>query len=277
MKEIKYEKLTLLLNGSETAYSVVSCEKDAVEVTIPKSVDGIPVTDIGESAFEDCISLRSVIFPKYPYAEDDVQALIDYDVLKEIGEYAFSGCVSLLSVDIPCTVTSIGRGAFHSCSSLRRARFREGIFVGSYAFYRCKSLTDVTPVTDINEGTFSFCESLAYFPVAKGTEVISEDAFEHCYALENIVIPASVKRIEQLAFRNCRGLKKVTFEDGEDWYVRLRYTSVEDKKLNLSAPEKNAYWLAWMDFDDGVELWYKKGAVKDREDLDAFWDKLLND
>ena len=274
MEVIEFEKLTLLLNEAGTEYAIVGCEKDAVEVAIPKRVNGLPVVKIGAQAFEKCEKLRSVVFPDYD--EEDIDALCNDEVLKEIGEYAFSGCISLVSVDISYTVTCIWWGAFCDCSSLKRAVFRENIYVGSYAFYRCKSLTDVTPVKDVYEGAFAFCESLASLPITNKTKEIAEDAFEHCYALENIVIPKSVKRIEPLAFRMCKNLKTVVFEDGEDWYVRFRYMSAEDRKLDLTNPEKNAYNLWRMDFDDGVSLWYKKGAASKKGSLDDLIDNAFD-
>jgi hypothetical protein len=68
------------------------------DVTIPAGVK-----EIGESAFEDCTGLTSVIIP---------------EGVTEIEWNAFEGCKSLTSVTIPASVTKIGPYAFQKCAGL---------------------------------------------------------------------------------------------------------------------------------------------------------------
>ena len=69
------------------------------QVTIPAGV-----TSIGRSAFEECRSMDSVIF-----AGNNVQ---------EIGDWAFYNCHSLRSLTLPEGVEEIGRAAFFDCTYL---------------------------------------------------------------------------------------------------------------------------------------------------------------
>ncbi len=50
------------------------------EVVIPESIDGVPVTAIGASAFRDCTNLTSITIP---------------NSVTSIGELTFYGCSSL--------------------------------------------------------------------------------------------------------------------------------------------------------------------------------------
>ena len=103
---------TLRLNGREnltTLYlpngyteiadkALLGC-KHLGGITIPAHV-----TRIGESAFEDCRSMDSVVF-----AGNNVQ---------EIGDWAFYNCHSLCSLTLPEGVEEIGRAAFFDCTYL---------------------------------------------------------------------------------------------------------------------------------------------------------------
>src|ERR1039457_1377456 len=71
-------------------------------VTIPSTIDGLPVTTIGDSAFAFC-PLSSVTIP---------------NSVISIGDWAFFDCRSLTSVTIPNSVTNIGDHAFDECSGL---------------------------------------------------------------------------------------------------------------------------------------------------------------
>src|ERR1035438_9219120 len=58
-------------------------------VTIPTNINGLTVTSIGVAAFNDCISLTSVIIP---------------NSVTSIGEAAFGFCTSLAKITIPSRV-----------------------------------------------------------------------------------------------------------------------------------------------------------------------------
>ncbi len=71
-----------------------------IEVTVPASLDGYPVTAIGDRAFANNPKLVSVSLP---------------NGVQTIGWFAFSGCVSLSRIRIPQTVEAISYGAFENC------------------------------------------------------------------------------------------------------------------------------------------------------------------
>jgi len=246
MEKIKFEKLTF----DKDTLTIIDCEKDAVEVFIPAKIENLPIMNIAENAFKNCVDLKKVIF-------DEIENEIEFSHFNGIGDYAFSYCSSLTEISIPYYMKWIGRGAFYGCKSLEKVSFSKGSFISSFAFAKCTNLKEVSLVDNVFEGAFSYCENLAAFPLSNEVDDISEYAFEHCNSLIEITIPKSVKNIEKLAFRSCTNLKKVNFEDVNNWYVQYRYVD-EIRKIDVTNPEKNAQWLSRMDFDDGVDRWFKK-------------------
>jgi uncharacterized repeat protein (TIGR02543 family) len=109
-------------------------------VTIPGTIDGLPVTIIGGYAFEGCESMISVTIP---------------DSVTSIGDYAFAS-TDIISVTLPASVTSIGDGAF-SGTSLTSAIFLgnepsmgEGVFdscAPGFTVYYLSGATDFTSPT----------------------------------------------------------------------------------------------------------------------------------
>lgn len=89
------------------------------------------VRSIGNSAFQDCVNLKNVIF---------ASSTVNVD----IGISAFKGCTSLENINLPVT-SSIGTSAFESCSSLKKLTIRKGCkSIGQYCFAYCTELTKLT-------------------------------------------------------------------------------------------------------------------------------------
>lgn len=99
---------------------------------------------------------------------------------------AFYECKMISSVTIPSSLESIESSAFSGCTSLEKVTFEMPShikIIGSYAFYRCKALTE--------------------FSVPKSVILISHYAFSSCSSLEEISVPSSVKTIEDNALADC--------------------------------------------------------------------------
>ena len=81
-----------------------------------------------------------------------------------IGWGAFSSCSNLTSVTIPISVTSIGEGAFQGCSGLTSVTIPNSVTsIGGSAFYGCSGLASITignSVTSIEGGAFYGCVGL---------------------------------------------------------------------------------------------------------------------
>lgn len=106
---------------------------------IPGTALGYDVTEIGESAFQNCSGITSLeIGPK----------------VKTIGYMAFYGCSGLTSMTIPNSVTFVGGMAFLDCSSLnsivigKNCRFNNSYSWSLNIFIGCTSLSSITCLSE---------------------------------------------------------------------------------------------------------------------------------
>ena len=202
-----------------------------VDVVIPASYNGKPVTVIGQCAFEDCDSLTSVTIP---------------DSVTVIGTAAFHRCTSLKSVLIPDSVTEIGSRVFEDCDNIQFDVYDNAMYlgnernpyhilvkasdsniksvvihlqtkvIGDSAFRKCTSLTSVTipdSVTEVGEDAFRECTGLTSVTIPDSVTVIGDSAFYQCTSLTSVTIPDSVTVIGEYAFGQCTSLTSVTIPE----------------------------------------------------------------
>ena len=193
-------------------------------VTIPDTINGLPVTSIGFRAFFYCTSLSSVTIPNSvtsigDYAFSSCGSLTNVMVpgsVTNIGSYTFQGCTRLTSVTIGNSVTSIGNYAFYYCTSLTSVTIPNSVTnIGSYAFYKCYKLTSVTIpnlVTSIGNYAFQYCPSLTSVTIPTSVTSIGDWAFSYCPSLTNVMIPGSVTSIGSGAFNGGTSLSAITVD-----------------------------------------------------------------
>ena len=167
-------------------------------VTIPGTINGLPVTCIGDDAFSGCW-LTSITIP---------------NSVTNIGNSAFFYCTSLPSITIPNSVTSIGSSAFWYCSRLTSITLGNSVTnIGDFAFSACTSLTSITipnGVTSIGSSAFWSCTRLARITIPNSVIKIGDSAFIDCWSLASITIPNSVTSIGKSAFEYCTRLTSIT-------------------------------------------------------------------
>ncbi|MBE7012044.1 MAG: hypothetical protein E7415_05160 [Ruminococcaceae bacterium] len=195
------------------------------DVSIPRSIDGYMVNEIGERAFYYCSGLTSITIPDSVttigeqafFSCDGLTSVTIGDSVTSIGDYAFQSCKGLTNITIPDSVTSIGDDAFSYCSGLTSVTIGDSVTsIGDYAFFSCDGLTSVTipdSVTSIGDDAFQSCKGLTSVTIGDSVTSIGDSAFSFCDGLTNITIPNSVTTIGERAFQSCKVLTSVTIGD----------------------------------------------------------------
>jgi hypothetical protein len=166
-------------------------------VTIPGTLNGKTVAEIGNSAFYYCSQVTTITFPAS---------------VTVIGDFAFAGCTALTELTIPATVKSIGVAAFYDCASLASVTFpaeSELTTIAQHTFTRCAALTEIAIpayIKTIDTAAFLGCSDLATVAIAEGCTAIGAQAFQNCTALKSLTLPASVTSIGTYAFSGSENL-----------------------------------------------------------------------
>ena len=173
---LSYDLCALDYRDESTYYYAVSGIGDCtdLDVVIPSTYNGYPVTEIRSNAFLES-SLIRITIP---------------DSVTSIGDYAFSKCESLTSIVISDNLTSIGNYVFYNCTKLNSIAIPDSVTsIGSYAFSNCTGLTSVTignGVTSIGSGAFDSCSKLTSVTIGNGVTSIGKWTFCFCTALTDI-------------------------------------------------------------------------------------------
>ena len=177
----------------------------AGNLAIPPTIDGMPVTNIGDGAFFDCSGMKVIILP---------------NSLKSIGNTAFYGCTGLTSINLPNSVTSIGYSPFQACSFLANITVdllnpnycdTDGVLFDKdrrnliqYPGGRLGSYNIPNSVTNIANSAFASCGRLEGLTFGNRVTSIGDGAFYGCTGLlPSINLPNSVTHIGAQAFAFC--------------------------------------------------------------------------
>ncbi len=171
-------------NGKATITDVVGVDTEIIEITIPSTLGGYPVTAIGERAVREEGKLRRVIIPSN---------------VETMGESAFVACVALETVTFEdnSPLKELPVTCFQNCRSLKTVNFGKNSVletVGRAAFVNCTSLESITlPETlkTIGDSAFESCTSLKNVTIPKNVVSVGKSAFCKCESLENFAVDSA--------------------------------------------------------------------------------------
>ncbi len=184
------------------------------QIELPAQVDGLTVAALGENLLAENAEITGVTIP---------------DCVTEIGMSAFNNCVNLRSVALPEGLKRIGSTAFAGCAALTDVRLPEGLEEIEFEAFRGAGLTWLVlpeSLTRLGRGAFSGCNfteltlpaglaasstnafadcaNLSRVVIEDGATAIAEGLFSGCYNLQEAVVPESVTSIGYGAFQGCK-------------------------------------------------------------------------
>jgi hypothetical protein len=112
-------------------------------------------------------------------------------------------------------LTALRKLTMYNCTSLKSVADLPASVtqIGEGAFEGCKSLASITlpaSVTQIGASAFYRCTSLASITIPESVTQIGEGAFFGCTSLASITLPASVTQIGERTFQSCTTLVSIT-------------------------------------------------------------------
>ena len=200
--------------GSSNTWEAAVSPKPTGAVVIPSTLDGYPVTAIGQYAF-DVFGPTSFEIP---------------EGVVNIRKFAFRYS-SLTNVVIPSSVTGIHVWAFEFCDRLVNFTVdpanavyssRNGLLLSKDEQTLVRGVNgDVeipSCVTEIGGSAFEGCRWLRSVVIPDGVLGIGTNAFQYCQALKNMMIPQSVTNIGTRAFTQCGNLMSFSVDPTNRFY-----------------------------------------------------------
>lgn len=183
----------LTYENYENVYIVITdCDTSLTTVEVPAEIDGVEVTEIGNSAFAYCRDLTSVTLP---------------ETIIGIMSYAFDSCESLTTIQIPARTGVVADDAFDGCDVLESIT----VAAGSTAF---KSVDGVLMEYDGSTIVrYPAGKADTAYTVPDGVADFGYGAFEDCDNLTEVTLPASFEYFDA-HFKYCDYLQSVAVAEG---------------------------------------------------------------
>ncbi len=135
------------------------------KMVLPTTIEGLPVTDVGEKCFEDCEYIEELVLP---------------ETIEIIQYRAFAGCKNLKTMNIPASLKKILGWAF--------------------AHTALTSVTFPDTFQDLDYGVFYGCTNLESVVLSPSVDYLGENTFRMCGKLRSVTIPAAEVEINAKAF-----------------------------------------------------------------------------
>ncbi len=220
---------SLTFEQKGNGYVVTGASGQEERIIIPNEHEGLPVTEIGESAFAYSKHTSNITYVSIP------------DSVTVIGLNAFHNRSKLITVDIGVTssLVSIGRNAFSGNGSLKTIYIPQGVKeIGDSAFNNCGALESFTVAS----------ENTAYR--AENGHLIERATNTLIRGVANSNIPESVTSIAQAAFRKSNGITELNIPKSLEKIGNYFIADSTITKINYAGTEAE-----WNAIEKSATMW----------------------
>lgn len=193
--------------------TIIRCKNfTAEEIVVPDTLDGYPVTAIGDFAFSAASDVgaswgNTTITYTYNYAKITLP-----EGVETIGRYAFAENKNLKEVVLPESLTDFNYCAFMNCKNLESVNIPDGVkCLPDFLFSGCVKLDNLA----IPDGTKIICDNAISITSADilpdSVEYLGKEIFTSCTA-ETVTLPKNLKVLRG-TFYKMQALKQIEFNE----------------------------------------------------------------
>ena len=242
--------LEFRLNDDANSYTLMGLGSFSGDTLAVDIHDGLTVTGIDESAFDQSLNVKQVIIGE-----------------KTSFGIVFSENKNITSVTIAGS-RSIQEAAFFGCDTLESVKFAVN---AKAATIEENQSADEEPWIQIQAKAFLGCNALSEIKLSERTTVIGHQAFAACASLKSINIPKALKSFGEGVFLYCNSLETVYYNSDQ---------GIAEKIINLNSV-KNLFWNApcninseIAEYNDNIETAFLTGFDTYSDHYLYGWKKL---
>ncbi len=224
-----FSHLTFTETATEVTLTNVSTSISE-KLLIPPRLNGIPVTVISDSAFENNTSLESITVPEsvITIGDDAFKSCINLNTLTmlsstapAVGTDVFNG-TSNSYLNIPSGATGYDKAPWNNSSIFHLVGDFDGdgdvdgddTIISDCLIFEIKSDTEIT-LTGITDKTLTGTLIIPYTHDGRRVTLLDGDDLRNCISITSVIIPDGVARIGSHAFYGWTSLESVTLPSGK--------------------------------------------------------------
>ena len=222
----------------------INGEEPSGEISIPSSIDGLPVIGIGDEAFYD-LKLTGVLnlpanleyIGRKAFYNNKITAVNFNSKLKSIGTQAFAECSINTEIVLPDSLTYIGLSTFSWCRELPGAKIGKNLII-------------------LSDSTFSACSNIKLFEVPEGVQIVGSNALAMSN-LKALILPSTLKSIASpFNTSTQKDIEDIWIKSSNMEYMYFRYPSGVKPTIYLPANTEtsNLADSKGIEYKDGTNL-----------------------